>query len=147
MGQKVSPISLREFINKITDSRWIAGKKDYAGKEFTTTDMNAIAKYVAEQDKLAANKALADAQNAGYNAAMGELEGMVQSAISPIQQMYSNMQSFFALLPQCSRLDTTPLLLNTRISPGSTSRITSAPTALMAQLSEATMYIPSAVLP
>ena len=30
MGQKVSPISLREFINKITDSRWIANKKDYA---------------------------------------------------------------------------------------------------------------------
>lgn len=30
MGQKVSPISLREFINKITDSRWIAGKKEYA---------------------------------------------------------------------------------------------------------------------
>ena len=30
MGQKVSPISLREFINKFTDSRWIAGKKDYA---------------------------------------------------------------------------------------------------------------------
>ena len=30
MGQKVSPISLREFINKVTDSRWIAGKKDYA---------------------------------------------------------------------------------------------------------------------
>jgi len=30
MGQKVSPISFREFINKITDSRWIAGKKDYA---------------------------------------------------------------------------------------------------------------------
>ena len=70
-----------------------AGKKNYAGKEFTTTDMNAIAKYVAEQDKLAANKALADAQNAGYNAAMGEVEGMVQSAIAPIQQMYSNMQT------------------------------------------------------
>ena len=69
------------------------GKKNYAGKEFTTTDMNAIAKYVAEQDKLAANKALADAQNAGYNAAMGEVEGMVQSAIAPIQQMYSNMQT------------------------------------------------------
>ncbi len=31
MGQKVNPISLREFINKITDSRWIAGKKEYAG--------------------------------------------------------------------------------------------------------------------
>ncbi len=31
MGQKVSPISLREFINKVTDSRWIAGKRDYAG--------------------------------------------------------------------------------------------------------------------
>ena len=30
MGQKVSPISLREFINKVTDSRWIAGKRDYA---------------------------------------------------------------------------------------------------------------------
>ena len=30
MGQKVSPISFREFINKITDSRWIAGKGDYA---------------------------------------------------------------------------------------------------------------------
>ena len=30
MGQKVSPISLREFINKVTDARWIAGKKDYA---------------------------------------------------------------------------------------------------------------------
>ena len=31
MGQKVSPISLRAFINKITDSRWIAGPRDYAG--------------------------------------------------------------------------------------------------------------------
>ncbi|HNY24957.1 MAG TPA: 30S ribosomal protein S3 [Alphaproteobacteria bacterium] len=30
MGQKVSPISLREFINKITDSRWISNKKEYA---------------------------------------------------------------------------------------------------------------------
>ncbi|MDR1027379.1 MAG: 30S ribosomal protein S3 [Rickettsiales bacterium] len=30
MGQKVSPISLREFINKTPDSRWIASKKDYA---------------------------------------------------------------------------------------------------------------------
>ena len=30
MGQKVSPISQRLGINKITDSRWIAGKKDYA---------------------------------------------------------------------------------------------------------------------
>ena len=69
-----------------------AGTKTYAGKEFTTKDMNAIAKYVAEQDKLAANKALADAQNAGYNAAMGKVEGMVQSAIAPIRQMYANMQ-------------------------------------------------------
>ena len=31
MGQKVSPISLRAFINKITDSRWIASKFEYAG--------------------------------------------------------------------------------------------------------------------
>ena len=30
MGQKVSPVSLREFINKTPDSRWIANKKDYA---------------------------------------------------------------------------------------------------------------------
>ena len=29
MGQKVSPISLREFINKTPDSRWMASKKDY----------------------------------------------------------------------------------------------------------------------
>jgi small subunit ribosomal protein S3 len=29
MGQKVSPVLLREFINKRPDSRWIAGKKDY----------------------------------------------------------------------------------------------------------------------
>ena len=29
MGQKVSPVSLREFINKTPDSRWIASKKDY----------------------------------------------------------------------------------------------------------------------
>ena len=69
------------------------GTKTYAGKEFTTTDMNAIAKYVAQQDKLAADKALADAQTTGYNNAMGEIESVVQSAISPIQQMYANMQS------------------------------------------------------
>jgi len=31
MGQKVSPVSLREFINKTPDSRWMASKKDYAG--------------------------------------------------------------------------------------------------------------------
>jgi small subunit ribosomal protein S3 len=29
MGQKVSPVSFREFINKTPDSRWIASKKDY----------------------------------------------------------------------------------------------------------------------
>lgn len=29
MGQKVSPVSLREFINKTPDSRWIAKKRDY----------------------------------------------------------------------------------------------------------------------
>lgn len=69
------------------------GTKTYVGKEFTTTDMNAIAKYVAQQDKLAADKALADAQTTGYNNAMGEIESVVQSAISPIQQMYANMQS------------------------------------------------------
>ncbi len=30
MGQKVSPISQRLGINKVADSRWIAGKRDYA---------------------------------------------------------------------------------------------------------------------
>jgi small subunit ribosomal protein S3 len=30
MGQKVSPISLRLSVNRIADSRWISGKKDYA---------------------------------------------------------------------------------------------------------------------
>jgi small subunit ribosomal protein S3 len=29
MGQKVSPVSLREFINKTPDSRWMASKRDY----------------------------------------------------------------------------------------------------------------------
>ena len=32
MGQKVSPISQRLGINKVADSRWIAGKKDYAAQ-------------------------------------------------------------------------------------------------------------------
>ena len=69
------------------------GKKNYAGKEFTTTDMNAIAKYVYEQDKKAAAAAKNEAYNSGYNSAMGEVDGMIQAAISPIQQMYANMQS------------------------------------------------------
>ena len=30
MGQKVSPIALRMFVNKTPDSRWIASKKEYA---------------------------------------------------------------------------------------------------------------------
>ena len=29
MGQKVSPVSLREYINKTPDSRWMAPKRDY----------------------------------------------------------------------------------------------------------------------
>jgi small subunit ribosomal protein S3 len=29
MGQKVSPVAFREFINKTPDSRWMASKKDY----------------------------------------------------------------------------------------------------------------------
>ena len=70
-----------------------AGTKTYAGKEFTAKDMNAIAKYVAEQDKLAASAAKEEAYNSGYNSAMGEVDGMIQAAISPIQQMYANMQT------------------------------------------------------
>ena len=69
------------------------GKKNYAGKEFTTTDMNAIAKYVYEQDKKAAAAAKNDAYNSGYNSAMGEVDGMIQAAISPIHRMYANMQT------------------------------------------------------
>ena len=48
---------------------------------------------------------------------------------------------------QCSFFETTPFLEKIIISPGSTSRSNSAPTALSAQLSEATTYIPSGVLP
>ncbi len=50
MGQKVSPISLREFINKVTDSRWIANKKDYAG--LLTEDVK-IRKFVEKKLKKA----------------------------------------------------------------------------------------------
>ena len=50
MGQKVSPISLREFINKITDSRWIAGKKDYAN--LLAEDIK-IRKFVEKKQKKA----------------------------------------------------------------------------------------------
>ena len=52
MGQKVSPISLREFINKITDSRWIAGKKDYAA--LLAEDVK-IRKFIEKKLKNSAN--------------------------------------------------------------------------------------------
>ncbi|MBN2675109.1 MAG: 30S ribosomal protein S3 [Alphaproteobacteria bacterium] len=50
MGQKVSPISFRLSVNKITDSRWIAGKKDYAG--LLTEDIK-IRKFVEKKLKKA----------------------------------------------------------------------------------------------
>ena len=74
-----------------------AGKKNYAGKEFTTTDMNAIAKYVYEQDKLAASAANEEAYNSGknegYNAGYNSGYNEGTAGLNEIKQMYSNMQT------------------------------------------------------
>ena len=73
------------------------GKQNYAGKEFTTTDMNAIAKYVAEQDKLAASAANEEAYNSGknegYNAGYNSGYNEGTAGLNEIKQMYANMQS------------------------------------------------------
>ena len=39
MGQKVNPNGLRLGINKTWDSRWFAGKKDYARLLLTTSPL------------------------------------------------------------------------------------------------------------
>ena len=74
-----------------------AGKKNYAGKEFTTTDMNAIAKYVYEQDKKAAAAANEEAYNSGknegYNAGYNSGYNEGTAGLNEIKQMYSNMQT------------------------------------------------------
>lgn len=67
----------------------LLGGSDYKGATFGAATLNAIEKKNAE----AAAAAKEEAYNSGYNSAMGEVDGMIQAAISPIQQMYANMQS------------------------------------------------------
>ncbi len=67
----------------------LLGGSNYKGATFGAATLNAIAKKNAD----AAAAAKEEAYNSGYNSAMGEVEGMVQSAIAPIQQMYANMQT------------------------------------------------------
>ena len=67
----------------------LLGGDSYKGATFGAATLNAIAKKNAE----AAAAAKEEAYNSGYNSAMGEVDGMIQAAISPIQQMYANMQS------------------------------------------------------
>ena len=67
----------------------LLGGDSYKGATFGAATLNAIEKKNAE----AATAAKEEAYNSGYNSAMGEVDGMIQAAISPIQQMYANMQS------------------------------------------------------
>ena len=67
----------------------LLGGSDYKGATFGAATLDAIAKKNAE----AAAAAKEEAYNSGYNSAMGEVDGMIQAAISPIQQMYANMQT------------------------------------------------------
>ena len=67
----------------------LLGGSDYKGATFGAATLNAIEKKNAE----AATAAKEEAYNSGYNSAMGEVDGMIQAAISPIQQMYANMQT------------------------------------------------------
>ena len=67
----------------------LLGGSDYKGATFGAATLDAIAKKNAE----AATAAKNEAYNSGYNSAMGEVDGMIQAAISPIQRMYANMQT------------------------------------------------------
>ena len=67
----------------------LLGGSDYKGATFGAATLNAIDKKNTE----AATAAKEEAYNSGYNSAMGEVDGMIQAAISPIQQMYANMQT------------------------------------------------------
>lgn len=67
----------------------LLGGDSYKGATFGAATLNAIEKKNAE----AATAAKNEAYNSGYNSAMGEVDGMIQAAISPVQQMYANMQS------------------------------------------------------
>ena len=67
----------------------LLGGSDYKGATFGAATLDAISKKNAE----AAAAAKDAAYNNGYNSAMGEINGIVQSALVPYQQMYANMQS------------------------------------------------------
>ena len=67
----------------------LLGGSDYKGATFGAATLNAIANKNAE----AAAAAKEEAYNNGYNYAMGNVESVVQSALAPYQQMYSNMQT------------------------------------------------------
>ena len=67
----------------------LLGGSNYKGATFGAATLNAIEKKNAE----AAAAAKEEAYNSGYNSAMGEVDGMIQAAISPIQNMYANMQT------------------------------------------------------
>ena len=64
----------------------LLGGSDYKGATFGAATLDAIAKKNADA-------AYNSGKNEGYNSAMGEVDGMIQAAISPIQQMYANMQT------------------------------------------------------
>ena len=64
----------------------LLGGDSYKGATFGAATLNAI-------EKKNADAAYNSGKNEGYNSAMGEVDGMIQAAISPIQQMYANMQS------------------------------------------------------
>lgn len=71
----------------------LLGGDSYKGATFGAATLNAIEKKNAEAAAAAKNEAYNSGKNEGYNSAMGEVDGMIQAAISPIQQMYANMQS------------------------------------------------------
>ena len=71
----------------------LLGGSDYKGATFGAATLNAIEKKNAEAATAAKEEAYNSGKNEGYNSAMGEVDGMIQAAISPIQQMYANMQS------------------------------------------------------
>ena len=67
----------------------LLGGDSYKGATFGAATLNAIEKKNAEAAAAAKN----EAYNSGYNSAMGEVDGMIQAAISPIHRMYANMQT------------------------------------------------------
>lgn len=71
----------------------LLGGSSYKGATFGAATLDAIAKKNAEATAAAKEAAYNNGINEGYNSAMGEVEGIVQSALVPYQQMFSNMQT------------------------------------------------------